>query len=252
MKRTLLIVPVALALTACGGSSGREVLRDASANLGKIRSGVLHAKLLVQPRVATARQPFGFTIDGPFRFGEQPTANVTYVQIANGRRATAKLVVSPDGGYVLTNGVRRTLATSQLDDLRQTMRAVRAGGSIVDVSDWVKSSHSTDCPDADAPVDCVKGDLDPVEAVNGFLALAQATGRADSTLGQADAEQLREAVQEATFFVMAGKQDRLLRDLRIDLELALDVPEALRGFLGRLVGADVRFELAVDRPNGRR
>ena len=250
MRRTLLVaVPLALALSACGGSSGRNVLRDASANLGKIRSGVLHAKLLVQPRVESARQAFGFTIDGPFRFGEQPTANVTYVQIANGRRASARLVITPSGGTIFTNGRRRTLDALQLSDLRGTMRAVRAGGSIVDVSNWVKSSRSTDCPEADAPVQCVKGDLDPVEALNGLLALEQATGRGTADLGSADAEQLKDAVKKATFFVMAGKDDKLLRDLRIDLELALDVPEVLRAFFGTLVGAEVSFELGVDKPN---
>ena len=128
------------------------------------------------------------------------------------------------------------------------------GGTIVDFSSWVKSSETTDCPNADAPVACVKGELDSLEAANGLLALAQAVGRpsGDPTVQNADPEQLRNAVREATFLVMAGKDDKLLRDLRIDLKLAADVPEALRGFLGRVIRADVRFELAVDRPNGRR
>ena len=75
MKRAFLAVPLALALTACGGSSSRDVLRDASESLAMIRSGVVHAKLLVQPR--GGGQAYGFAIDGPFRFGDQPTANVT-------------------------------------------------------------------------------------------------------------------------------------------------------------------------------
>jgi hypothetical protein len=253
VKRTLLALPLALVLSACGGSSGRQVVRDASENLGKIRSGVVHARLLVQPRANAARHAFGFTIDGPFRFGDQPTANVTYVQIANGRRETQQLVISPKGGYVVGKGERRALNPSELDGVRQTMRAVRAGGSIVDVSSWVKSSESTNCPNADAPVACVKGELDPLETANGLLTIAQALGTpsGNPTIQNADPEQLRDAVRKATYFVMAGKDDKLLRDLRIDLELAADVPEALRGFLGQLVGGDVRFELGVDRPNAR-
>jgi hypothetical protein len=245
----LLAVLLALALSACGGSSGRDVLRDASENLGTIRSGVIHARFFVQPRGAAPNKPFGFTVDGPFRFGEQESAKVTYVQIANGRRATTKLVVSPSGGYIVADGQRRTLDGSQLDGARRTLRAVRAGGSIVDVSSWVKSSKSTDCPAADAAVRCVRGDLDPVEAVNGLLALEQATARCCAGLGSGNADQLSKAVRKATFFVMAGKEDKLLRDLRIDLEMAVEVPESLRGFLGRLIGADVRFELRLDRPN---
>jgi hypothetical protein len=155
VKSTLLAVPLALALSACGGSSGREVVRDASESLGTIRSGVVHARLLVQPR--GVGQPYGFMINGPFRFGDQPTANVTYVQIANGRRETQKLVISPKGGYVVGKGERRALNASELDGVRQTMRAVRAGGSIVDVSSWVKSSESTNCPNADAPSPASKG-----------------------------------------------------------------------------------------------
>jgi hypothetical protein len=249
VKRMLLAVPLALALSACGGSSGQEVLRDASANLGRIRSGVVHARLLVQPR--GGGQTYGFRIDGPFRFSDQPTANVTYMQISNGRRETQKLVISPNGGYVIDNGKRRALNDSELDGVRQTMRAVRVGGSIVDVSSWVKSTESTDCPSADAPVACVEGELDRLEAANGLLTLAQALGRpsGDPTVQNADPEQFRDAVREATYFVMVGKNDKLLRDLRIDLDMALDVPEALRGFLGRLIRADVRFELRVDRPS---
>jgi hypothetical protein len=51
---------------------------------------------------------------------------------------------------------------------------------------------------------------------------------------------------------VVGKDDGLLRDLRIDLELAADVPEALRGFFGRLIAANARFELRVDRPKAAR
>jgi hypothetical protein len=185
VKRTLFTaLPLALALAACGGSSSRDVVRDASENLSGIRSGVLHAKFLVQPR--GEGEPYGFTIDGPFRFGDEPTANVTYVGIANGRRHTTKLVIRPNGGSVVTDGDRRTLGRSELNRLRQTLQGFRA--------------------------------------------------------------ELRDAVKQATYFVMVGKDDKLLRALRVDLELAADVPEALRGLLGRLIAANARFELALDRP----
>jgi hypothetical protein len=248
VKRAFLAVPVALALTACGGSSGQDVLRDASESLGKIRSGVIHAKLLVQPR--RGGKPYGFVIDGPFRFGDRPTANVTYVQIANDRHTTARLVISPNGGYVVQNGKRRGLSAKELEGVRQNMRAFRAGGGIVNVSSWVKTTESTDCPNADAPVACVKGELDPVEAANGLLTLAQAVGTpsGNPTIQDADPASLRMAVHEATYFVMVGKDDKLLRDLRMNLKLAADVPEPVRAFFGRLIAADVHFRLALDRP----
>jgi hypothetical protein len=252
MLRLLLALPLALALTACGdGSSGREVVRDATRNLGRIQSGTLHAKLLVRPRGGGHR--YGFAIDGPFDFGDKPTANVRYVRIAYDRHTTARLVISPSGGYVVDNGKRRALNAKELDGVRQNIRAFSAGGSIVDVSSWVKTTETTDCPDADKPVACVKGQLDPLEAANGLLTLAQAVGTpsGNPTVQNVDPARLREAVRKATYFAMAGKKDKLLRDLKIELALAADVPEALRAFFGRLIAADVRFELAIDRPNAR-
>jgi hypothetical protein len=243
LKRALVLIPLLLA--GCG-NSGEDVLRDASANIGKIRAGTLHAQLLVTPHVQGAKNPFGWRVDGPFTFGDEPTARVRYTQIANGKQGSATLVLERDGGYALVNGQRRELSASDLEDLRSTARTARGGGSVVDISLWIDSAHKTDCPEADAPVECVKGDLDPVETVAGLAALAQLTG----TRGLADADQetLRKAVDDATFFAMSGKDDHLLRDLRIDMGIGLDVPQSLRTALGKLVGADVSFELAIDDP----
>jgi hypothetical protein len=148
MLRALLALPLALALTACGdGSSGRDVVRDATENLSRIQSGIVHAKLVVEPR--GSGHPYGFTIDGPFHFGDRPTASVAYTQVASGRRD--KLVLGANEGYVVSDGTRRALNASELAALRQTARAVRAGGSFLDLAGWMKSSQSTDCPEAETP-----------------------------------------------------------------------------------------------------
>jgi hypothetical protein len=253
MLRALLALPLALALTACGdGSSGRDVVRDAAENLSTIQSGIVHAKLVVEPEPRGSGHPYGFTIDGPFHFGDRPTASVAYTQVAKGRRD--KLVLGANEGYVVGDGTRRALHASELAGLRQTVRAVRAGGSFLDLAGWLTSSKSTDCPDAGTTVVCAEGELDRLQAATGLLTLAQAVGTpsGNPTIQNADPEQIRNAVKKATYLVMVGKDDRLLRDLRIDLELAADVPESLRGFFGRLIAANARFELRVDRPKAAR
>jgi hypothetical protein len=156
MLRALLALPLALALTACGdGSSGRDVVRDATENLSTIQSGIVHAKLVVKPEPRGSSRPYGFTIEGPFHFGDRPTASIAYTQVASGRRD--KLVLGANEGYVVGDGTRRALHASELAGLRQTVRAVRAGGSFLDLAGWMTSSESTDCPDADTTSSAPKG-----------------------------------------------------------------------------------------------
>jgi len=62
---------------------------------------------------------------------------------------------------------------------------------------------------------------------------------------------LTKATRSATFDLYSGKDDRLLRRLRIDVDFGLDVPKELRAALGTVVGANVLFELSLDSLTGR-
>jgi hypothetical protein len=63
------------------------------------------------------------------------------------------------------------------------------------------------------------------------------------------AEQLRKATRSTSFELRTGKDDRLLRRLRLEADFGLEVPRELREALGEVVGAKVEFRLGVDRPN---
>ena len=95
----------------------------------------------------------------------------------------------------------------------------------------------------------VSADLDVVDAANGLLGLLRQLGRAAPTIQGAEADRLRDAVQSSSFDVWTREQDHLLRRLQLSADLGLDVPASLQRVLGKVVGAKVEFELAVDHPN---
>jgi hypothetical protein len=239
---------VAFLAAGCGGSNAKGVLANTATHLADIHSGVLHMKLLVTPRATNANDPFGFEIDGPFTFGDNPRARIAYTQIANGTKGTANVVLDGTSGYVESNGQRRDLTQAQVNQITGAAKLARtSGASVLDVQHWVREASSTSCPSQDEGARCVSGSLDPVETVNGLLALTR--GETGPISGN-EADRLKRAVHSATFFLAAGKADKLLRELRIDFDLGLDVPAGLKQALGNIVGAKVEFRIAVDDPNG--
>ena len=59
---------------------------------------------------------------------------------------------------------------------------------------------------------------------------------------------LEKAVKSATMELVTGKDDRLLRRLKINLDIGTDAPRELAGGLGDLSGAKVVFDLRVEEP----
>jgi hypothetical protein len=60
---------------------------------------------------------------------------------------------------------------------------------------------------------------------------------------------LRDATRSTLFELRTGKDDRLLRLLRMEADFGVEVPATLRSAFGELVGAKVAFRLGVDGPN---
>jgi hypothetical protein len=248
--RRLAAGAAALALLAagCGGPNPKSVLRDTASNLGKIRSGTLDVHLIVTPQGSAGRQPFGFILRGPFRIvpGSLATLHVDYTQIASGERATATLVSSGSSGYVEVGGKRTPLTESQKTILRAATAQVTGSNGQLVVDRWVRHPKAS----VDGDVDHVTGELDAVAATTDLLALLRLSGRAVPTLTEADKKRLGEAVRDSSFDLRTGKDDKLLRDLRLGVDFAFDVPSDLKAALGSLVGAKIDFRLAVAHPNG--
>jgi hypothetical protein len=94
-------------------------------------------------------------------------------------------------------------------------------------------------------------DVDPVPALNELLGLAGqlgVPGQGKPIAGQ-EADGLRKLTKSAQLDVLVGKQDGLVRSLRLQFVFAADATQQLRSALGDLAAARLGVELRVDRPN---
>jgi hypothetical protein len=244
---------VAGALAAgCGGDGGNpsSALRETADKLGTIRSGIITFSMKVDPQ--GEGEPFGFELRGPFELadeGELPRADVEYTQIANGQSETVRLVSDGDRAVALAGGRSVPLEEAALRNLRGAGAVLGTAGGEDEgleelrVDEWLVDPELSDGPGA---TDMIGGELDIVAVANGLLELAGAeTRRLDAATGK----QLRDAVESAEFELLTGDEDRLLRRLALDVDLAAEVPEELRQALGEVVGADFSFVLEIGEPN---
>jgi hypothetical protein len=243
-------------LAGCGGGGGgsdaKHVLAQTADNLGKIRSGVLHLALVVTPRGTTGRGPVGFRLNGPFSLGSPGSFRIAYTQLAAARQATVTVISTGGHGYVEVRGKTYELPPAQTRVLRSATAQLRSSGGLrsFGIGSWVRNPKVSDGGRVGgAETDRVTAVLDVVNAANGLLSLARATGRPSPELRGRNAKQLADAVRSSSFELFTGKKDRLLRRVRLEADLGLDVPRNLRAVLGSLVGAKVRFLLGVDDPN---
>jgi hypothetical protein len=251
------VLLAAAALSGCGGGGGdaQKALAETAANLGKIRSGVLHVELVVTPRGRMGQGPIGFRLDGPFSLGSKGSSGVlriAYTQLAATRRATVTVISTGGNGYVETGGQTYELPAAQAGALRAAAQQLRSSGGLgrFRIDDWIRDPKLSDGGRVGgADTDRVRAGLDVVHAANDLISLARASGQPVPQLRGADAKQLAEAVRSSSFELYTGKKDRLLRRVRLEADLGLTAPTELRTVLGSRVGAHVRFVLGVDRPN---
>ena len=247
-----------LVLPGCaGGGSGEDVLAETAGRLGEIRSGELELALLVDP--SGDGDAFGFELRGPFALGHGgslPTLRLAYTEIANGRRTTATLFARGQRAFVERGGKRSALTPEEVEALRQAAAGLRTVGGLLRlrVEDWVEDAELSDGGEiGGAETDRVQARLDVDELADDALSLARGLGglRALAPAVALERETLRRAARTGKIDVYTGKDDRLLRRLRAEIELGLAVPGALQDALPTIVGADVRFELTVARPTVR-
>jgi hypothetical protein len=114
-----------------------------------------------------------------------------------------------------------------------------AAGKQLKIGSWVREPKLADGPALDgAPTQRITAKLDVRAAARDLLRVAGALGPGTGALGQSQ-DQFERAVKSSSFELLTGKDDRLLRRLRIGIEL--------RAPGGRT--ALVRFALGVRRPN---
>lgn len=147
------------------------------------------------------------------------------------------------------------------DDDVQEMRvrgdkdAGRGGLDGLDLTEWFGDSKLGDgAPVEGAATERISGDVDPVAALNDLLALSLRFGASEQgsprTRSGDAADRVRAAVSSATGELLTGKDDRLLRHLRVEIVMKPDVDqEKLRAALGDLVATRLQFSLDVSALN---
>jgi hypothetical protein len=254
-RRLALLAGACVLLAGCGGASGAKLVEQTAANVGDIKSGRLDLSLLVRPRGAGGQQ-IGFRISGPFALpasGKLPVARLDYTQVLGARRATVTLVSDGVDAFVEAGGKAYQLGADQVEQLRGTTGALRAGGGLAQlrVGDWVLHPRTGSCgslaPGQD--VDCVHGRLAIANTLDDLLRLGRDLGRAVPLVQGSSEQQIRGAVATSKIDLATGHADRLLRALAIEVGFKRVVPATLQSSLGSLVGGTLQFSLEITRPN---
>lgn len=257
MIRSACVLALTALLAGCGGGEASapagEILSETAAKLGEIRSGELKLSIFVEPRGENAGEEFGFELEGPFALaasGQLPKADISYTQTANGESETVKVISTGEQAYVEVDGETARLTPEEEAELRATGGDLSGGLTELRVEDWIEDPKASGGGDVGgAETDKVTGDLNLVALTSDLADVAQSFGGAVPDLSSSERERLAEAVEDTTFELYSGQDDRLLRRLLMEAEIAFDVPEELRRALGDLVGAKVTFELEISDPN---
>lgn len=235
--------------TACGSGGDGSALEDASSSLGDIHSGRLHMRAVVEPR-GVDDGTVGLELRGPFALAEGkelPTARIRYTQIAGARRASATVTSTAEGAFVTSGGATRRLAPADADALR-----VGRGGGLdalgIDLERWVKGARASEGGRVDGvDTQLVAGSLDLAAAIGDLLALTGGA-KGQARLDDGSRRSLRSALRASSVRTWVGKEDGLLRRLRVRADV--DLPRHLRGLIGGVEGGRVSFDLEIADPNG--
>lgn len=246
-----LLVAIALVAAACdadGGSDANDALVETTENLATIESGDLSLTLLAESEGDAAGR-VGFRLDGSFALadeGELPIADMEYTQIAGDEEGGGRFLSTGERAYVEIDETVYELPEEQQEALRSDgAQTGEAGLGQLEIDGWVRDAEIAGGGTVDGvETDRITAGLDVVTAVNDLVELAGRLGTFDiGRLEGASAQQLERAVEQARIEVVTGKDDRLLRRLRIDVEFG--APEDLPPEFQNVLGAGVGLELAL-------
>jgi hypothetical protein len=260
-----------LAPTACGGEAPGEVVARTQANLARIRSGDLDARLVIAAEGPKRTGATGFELHGPFELprsaGDLPKARIAYTQIAGSRRATVTLVSTGERAYIEVRGKAYELTPDQERQLREAGVPLGGGsgsgapgatasptGSL-DLAAWLREPDlSAGERIGGAETDRVTGEVDVARVVTDVLGAAERLGVSGEAVGGgalrgAGDERLDRALAASSIELLTGREDRLLRRLQLGVKLDAKAAAGDGVPLGDVEAVRVDLELAIERPN---
>jgi hypothetical protein len=247
------LVAALLLLAACGDGDSSPVGATES-NLDEIKSGRLELTLLSSESGADDDEGVGFSMRGRFAVAEEegqlPVADLQYTRITGDRRRTTRFVSTGAEAFAVVDGDVEQLTGRQLEDLRAGEGGGEGGLDGLHLDDWFDEPTVKAGPQVDGvTTEQITGPVDAVPAMNDLLTLSQDLGvpqdEAPRLLEGDGANRFRRAVRSAEAELLTGKEDRLLRRLRLTIRLEPSATGDLREVLRDLTGVRLSFSLAV-------
>ena len=255
MKRLAAAAALMLVLASCAADA-TEVVTETADNLEELRSGLLEL------RVSAASAPgedgeaeAGFELVGSFQLPEEgalPVADLEYTDLGADEPVSQGFISTGEQAFIEVDGQAYELPPEQTQTLlggSANDDAIFEGAS---VDEWLTEPELTEGESLEgAEVDRVSGELDVVTALNDLFGIA---GRFGASTGYTpiegdEAERLENAVQSSNIEIISGAEDRLLRRLLIEVELALDDEVELADALGPLAGTSFTIDMSIAEPN---
>ncbi len=232
------------------------MVSETAANLEKLRSGILELRLQVSPAPGEEAEPqeAGFELTGSFQLpeeGQLPVADLEYTDLGAEEPTTQGFVSTGTAAFIEVDGQAYELTPEQA----QTLVGGSGEGELfaqASVEEWLREPQLHEGEGLDGTeVDRVTGELDVATALNDLFAVAQSFGGGAGfqTIEGEEAERLENAVRSSHIEIIAGAEDRLLRRLLIEVELALDESLELAEVLGPLAGASFTLDMSISQPN---
>ena len=255
--RRLLVPTAALALSVlagCGGGEAKGALEKTTSNLAKIGSGDIRMRVTASAGAEGAERPVGFEVDGAFsgpsRAGELPVARLRRTRLVGDVRETTTFVSTGQKAFLELGGKAYELPEAQLRGLRATGGPEERGSGLqrLEVAKWARDPEVADAGQLDGvAVQRVTGAVEVAKALDDIVAVGNQLGAGgDQALRPIDAEGARRverAVRSSRLEVVMGKEDRLLRRLRLDVTFAAADVQGLEAALGPLAGSRIHFEI---------
>jgi hypothetical protein len=270
----LLLFAGALSLAACGGGGGSgedadQVLKDTFSGSKKVKSGKLELKLGLEAQggAASLGGPFSITLSGPFQSqGPQALPQFDFdltLSLGAGRSFNAGAVSTGDSGFLKFQNQTYSVPANVFAQFKQgyeRSQAQNKGSSSntsfsslgVDPSKWLKDAKNegdtdvagTQTTHISASVDVPKflDDVNRILSRAGKLGVSQSQ-QIPNQLTEQQRKSVEDAIDDATFDVYTGKDDKVLR--RLTIKLKFTVPEKSRASAQGLSGGTITFDLTL-------
>jgi len=262
---TLSAVVIALAVAACGSSSGTggsasSLLTQTFSSGHSVKSGVLGFTLTLNPSgSSTLTTPISLSLTGPFQSrgtGKLPASDFTIAISALGRRGSLGVISTGTGGFVTLDDATYQLPAADFQRLDSSFSSVESSGAKqgslagfgINPEHWLKNPSivGTDTVGGAATTHIRAGVnvaalLSDLNTFLGKTAKTSGTTKIPSSIPTATQQHIAATVTNATVDVWTGTSDKTLR--KLSLNLTVPVTGQISTLMGGLHSAGIGLTL---------